>query len=405
MSQKNNQKELPVHTEPVRGFIGSLAMPALIVGVYAAVFYCFHRYDWGHPFVKAACYATLFLLICFVASRPSWRGVTKAHMPWKIAIIAVVLISLFAIQAHRYLPYVNKPARCDIGYTTHDAVRMAVLDHQDPYKSTTLTKLGKDTKYWGYHYGPAMPFFYLPSAWFTSAALKVITVIYLLVLLWVIALLLRERGSTRQEWLSSILFALLLIIIPERAWYEITVQGSTDVLPALLILLSLYCIERKSFMAAGIFAGLSFSAKFSPALFFIVLFIRRDINFRFFGGLALAAAPMIGYLAWSGMPMINNMVLFHAVKTFDSTSLHSVTPAGMHFIFPAVQVVALLVFILLNFNKEIEVKRLAASYTLLLIVIEMMYQEVHCNHIIWFIPMLALIFSWYRHGELSVQLP
>jgi hypothetical protein len=189
------------------------------------------------------------------------------------------------------------------------------------------------------------------------------------------------------------------MVIPERAWYEITVQGSTDVLPALLILLSLYSVDRKSMMAAGIFASLSFSAKFSPALFFIALFIRRDLDFRFLGGLALGVLPMVVHLAWSGMPMINNVFLFHAMKPFDSTSLYSIAPGGMHFIFPALQMSALLFFILLNFNRELEVRSLAVSYTLLLIVIEMMFKEVHCNHIIWFIPMLALIFSWYRHGD------
>lgn len=399
MTWKKFLGALQARSGQVWDFLHSMGRPALIAGVYAAVFYFFHRYDWGHPIVKAACYATLFLMILLVVSKPGRHAVASSHLYGEMALSAFFTVFVFMFLAQHYLRYIHFPARCDIGYTTYNAVKMAVLDHQDPYRSIVISPLGKDPKYWGYHYGPAMLLFYLPSAWFRGAALKVITLVYVAVLSGVVALLLREKGSSRLAWLAGILFALLLMVIPERAWYEITVQGSTDVLPALLILLSLYSVDRKSLMAAGIFAGLSFSAKFSPALFFIALFIRRDLNFRFFGGLALGVLPMVAYLSWSAMPMIDNVFLFHAMKPFDSTSLYSITPGGMHFIFPALQVSALLFFIMLNFNKELEVRSLAVSYTLLLIVIEMMFKEVHCNHIIWFIPMLALIFSWYRHGD------
>lgn len=378
-----------------------IKLPCALVVIYSIIFHLFHYYDWGHPWVKALCFLVLFFIIIFVARRNEGTIKELSFYAAELVITSIIVLLILSTLGLKYLSYASTPAQCDIGYNTHNAAKMMVFDHQNPYKSTSISRIGNDPKFWGYHQGPAMILFYIPSAWFSSAALKAITVIYGVLLFCVIALLLHEKENPKVVWMSSSAFAILVMLIPERGWYELLIQGSTDIFPMLLILASVYLFDKKRSLAAGICAGLSFSAKFSPALFFIVLFLRKKLDLRFFNGVIIGCVPFIVFLAWSGAAMIKNVFLFHAVKKFDSTSLYSVTPASLHFIFPLIQLSALLFFLMINFQKEIETKTLVAHFSLLLILIEVTYREVHTNHLLWFIPLLALLLTWYRHPATS----
>lgn len=371
----------------------------IITSLYSFVFYSFHAYDWGHPLIKAFCFLTLFCMIIVLSKRREGTPRSSASYRAELIIAALVLFVVVSAYSVKYLQFIQTPAQCDIGYTTHDAVKMLVFDHQDPYAYNKSNVVGRDPRFWGYKYGPTMILLYLPSAWFTSAAIKVLTVVYLLLTLFVIALLLSKYQMPRWGRANSLVFAFLLMVIPERLWYEILIQGSTDIVPILLVLLSVYAMDKNSPVTAGMFAGISFSAKFSPTLFFILLMVRNKPSPRFFGGILLGCTPFLAYLAWSGMPMINNMFLFHAVKRFDTTSLYSVVPHSMHFLFPLIQVAALAGFLLYNFKREADTRSLLVHFTLLILIIEITFTEVHANHLIWFIPLLSLLFTQFNNPE------
>ena len=175
-------------------------------------------------------------------------------------------------------------------------------------------------------------------------------------------------------------------------------MGVNDILPILLLLLAMVFLKRNNDFWAGLFAGLSFSAKFSPALFFIALLVRREFRGKFFLGVGAGLLPNLFFLAWDYRSFLRNVFLFNAVKLYDSTSLYSITPKPLHFIFSLIQLGACLGFFARNFFKRPELMELTTSFVLLLTIIEATYRQVHGNHLIWFIPLLALIFGVNRYG-------
>jgi hypothetical protein len=377
-------------------FFQFIQRPLFILVTYFIIFYLFHKYDWGFADIKAICFLALFLLILHLTANRGKATYPKLYLDFEILFYIVFILYFLFSFGPQYFGKIETPAISDVGYITHNALKALVLEHQDPY-NTTLKTVGSDPRFWGYTYGPGMLIFYFPSVFYTSAALKVISAIYLLFLFLVIYLIIKQECVLEEAAISGFLLSVLLFVIPERFWYETLTQGATDILPIMLITLSTYFIYKKQFLLVGLFAGLSFSSKFVPAIFFIILFLRKKINRPFFLGLGLGLIPFIFFLAWSGFGLINNVFLFNFVKTYDSTSLYSVIPVQYQILFLAIQIAAVLLFVAYNFNNKLEPRSILIHFTLLLIIIEMTYSEVHANHLIWFIPLLALIFSINRH--------
>jgi len=382
-----------------------LTIAAVIVLLYYSVFSLFQDYDWEHPLIKMACFMTLFCMIIVLTRLKEFPTRSNTSYITESIIVSLALLVAFGWRAIIYWNSIHDPAACDIGFMTHDSLKLLIFDHQDPYTSTKINMLGENPKFWGYKYGPTMLLFYLPSAWFTSAAIKIITLIYLALTLFVIAYLIAKHQERRGflPLTSSFLFALLLFFIPERLWFEIMYQGSTDILMILLILLSVCAIDKGKYLGAGILAGITFSAKFGPAILFILLMVRKKPSLKFFGGVLIGSLPLLAWIAWSGMSVINNVFIFQIIKKFDSTSLYWVTPHSFHFIFHLIQASAVASFLIYNYKRPINTRSLLVHFTLLLTIIESTHQEVHANHLIWFIPLLALLFTLLRNSDATRQ--
>jgi len=390
-----------MRTPDIAAIAESAGRPLAILALFYSVFVLFHKYDWNCADVKATCFLVLLLAVVCV-SRDCGRASHGAKAGKSVYLAETLAYScLFAYfvatyGAH-YFPGFDLPSQSDVGYITHTALKVLFVDHADPY-NTALKSAGNDPRFYGYTYGPAMMLFFAPSVFYSSAALKVISSAYLLLLLGVAFLILRRETPSSWALAASFAFFLALMFLSERFWHESLTQGATDILPIFLVMLSVYLVYRDKMLPAGLAAGLSFSAKFSPAVFFILLFVRRRPSKAFFGGVALGLLPMLAFLAWSGIGLIDNIFVFNAVKDADSTSLYSLVPAQYHLVFPAIQAAAVLFFLLYDFDREIDPRELLVHFTLLLIVIEMTYKEVHANHLIWFIPPIALIFALHMHG-------
>jgi hypothetical protein len=206
-----------------------------------------------------------------------------------------------------------------------------------------------------------------------------------------------QRGFARAKNLATVVFVLTLALVPERVGHELFEIGVNDILPVLLLLLALVFLKRNNDFWAGLFAGLSFSTKFSPAIFFIALLVRKEFRGKFFLGVGTGLLPNLFFLAWDYRSFLRNVFLFNAVKTYDSTSLYWITPKRLHFVFSLVQLGACLGFFARNFFKRPELMELIASFILLLTIIEATYRQVHGNHLIWFIPLQALILGVNRY--------
>ena len=85
---------------------------------------------------------------------------TDRHVVWLSVVILGVVGATSARESLVDLP--NRP-RCDIGWTTTDAVHALVSGLENPYQSRWIGKLGPEEKYWGYHYGPGTVLSYLPA--------------------------------------------------------------------------------------------------------------------------------------------------------------------------------------------------------------------------------------------------
>lgn len=384
-------------------FFQSFKISIFLIIIYSAIFYFFNKYDWGHPWVKTFCFMALFLVIIILHSNKNKFILQESFLKFEFFTYLFLIFLVIIFVGIPYFREITQPAACDIGFTTHDAARIFTLQGKNPYEMN-VNPIGSDQKYWGYHYGPGMILFYLPIAGFSGSALKIMSLGYIILLFLVIFLLIREKNTIKLADINNWLFAVLLVLIPQRFWFETFVQGSTDILPILLILLAAYFVKKKSFFIAGILCGLSFSAKFSPALFFILLFMRRKIIIKFFAGCFLGLLPLILFFLWNSKALINNVFLFHMIKEYDSTSLYSIVPQNIHFIFPLVQILAVVFFLVYNFQKKIEPKQLFVQFTLLLIIIEVTYKQIHANHLLWFIPLIAIIFAWNKNKQFSYNL-
>jgi hypothetical protein len=375
-----------------------LIYPLLLLWIFSYIFRLFHTYDFNHPFTKLLCFTALFVGIFYLTKeRKRIRLSAGVYLVEFLTFSGVFLWVLWSAKP-KYFSRLWTPPAVDIGSTTQQAAQMLFIRFQNPYQSQTLNVLAKDPGFGGFKYGPMMILGYLSSAFYPQSGFKMASLVYLVLSLACLAYLAWQRNAGLTKNLATGMFIFTLAVIPERVFYELFLMGANDVFPIFLLLLSLVFLKRRNYFWAGLIAGLSFSAKFSPALFLIVLFIRRDFSRRFFLGVAAGLLPNVVFLIWDYRAFVNNAFLFNAVKQPDSTSLHSITPPELHFVFTAIQIVALAVFVARNFFKRPEVMELIRSFVLLLLIIEATFREVHGNHLLWFIPFLALLIGVNRYA-------
>lgn len=361
---------------------------------YATLFFLLGRYDWGQPFVRFACLASLLAMSLLA------RQGAGAPMSNRIARTELILgACLTILLAERIVLLgwddMTTPARVDVGFSTQDAVDMLFHEGKNPYRSETIAIFGEDPRYWGYKYGPTMILGYSIGAPFSESGIKIANLAYLSLSLLAVFLLAHRDGQA-AAW-----FCCSLTLLPDHIWYELLHQGVIDIFPICLILLSILAVDKRAWFIAGLLAGLSLSAKFAPGAFYIALFLKRERIPQFFIGLACGLLPLAAFLMWDAGALLRNYFVFHVLfKAYDSTSLFSITPKDLHFVFPLVQVSTILLILAINYSDKIEARSLIYRLLILLLVIEMTYKEVHQNHLIWSIPLLAIHLGTNRHGFL-----
>jgi len=380
-----------------------LIAPILLLFAYAYLNHLYHLYDWGHPFTKLIVLASFAAMIVLLMRHSGNTISVGFHIYWieMIALIFILVIILSqAIQT--YKPFLNSPPSADNGYTTQTAATM-LLKGENPYQSENIAVLNDNPKQWGYKYGPAMIIGYLPSAKDAQNSIKKINLFYLVITVIALAYIVYQPSSVPLKNTASILFAVTALLIPTRLWYELFQTGVNDIFPVLLLLIAILFIKQHKWLPAGTLVGLAFSAKFALALPFIVLLLRKKPPRYLYTGLALGMLPLLVFLIWDPAALINNAFLFHLTKQPDSTSLYTITPPALHFIFPVIQLIAISYAIFRNYNRAIDYRRLTVHFTLLLLIIEVTFKEIHGNHLIFFLPPLALILSWYRYTNLNIR--
>ena len=353
--------------------------------------------DYGSPLSKLILFSLLFILLALIYcfnKKFNLKNVSPSSLNIASGVVILFIVAILFSFVPKYLPEISNPAKVDVGYDTYDALK-SLLNKNDPYKNLKIGAIGQDSRLWGYHYGSIMLLFYAPSLLFyTSSGIKFMNLYYLIALVILISCLVYNKNNSKSANIFFISFSILVLLLPEKLWYESFISGTTDIFPLLLLLLSIPFIIKKSWFLSGLLIGLSISSKFAPALFFAFLLIRKKINFSLFYGLFAGILPVILTLLLSSNAY-NSMIIFHMVKPFDSSSLYSLVPSEFHFIFPLIAILSLILFILIDFKKDIDEKSLIFSFAFLLIIIELSYKELHANHLLWFFPLIAYIFGAY----------
>jgi hypothetical protein len=376
-----------------------------VFGLMAYVYDCFQKYDWGHPLIKLFCFGAVFFLIVYLrtvtAAEESSALLTKVEIFLWAAILTVTLVHYIKI----YGSGLWQPPWVDIGYTTVKATSTLFHDGKNPY-SVHYINARDDLlpQYRGFHYGPLMLIGYLPALASKTSGYKMATLAYLIISAVLVVLLLQPQKMKWDNRVASAAFALTLFFLPERFWYELFHQGANDIFPVMLLLVSLLALQRERYFLCGIFLGLSFSAKFSPGMFLLIPLLRRDLKMSIFEGFAFGLIPLFLFAIWDAKGLFNNVFWNRGVAlNFDATSLYSATPPAWHFIFPVALMLAIGFAIYRNFAKSIEYESVLITTTLLLIVAEVTFKQMHTNHLIWYYPLFALILTRRRRQLFSLQ--
>jgi len=363
----------------------------------------FHQYDWGHAKVKFVCFAAVGLLLVHASAGRSTPDSRVASV-LEILLGTVVVVLILTHYGRAYGQEIFDAPRGDIGQTTVAAASLLLERLENPYSSDQInTNPALDPAYRGYHYGPLMLLAYAPAV-FEARAFKALSVLYALLSAVLLCLLVRDPGKSRLHNAASASTVLALFLLPERLWFEILGAGVNDIFPVALVLASLLMLRRRRYFWMAVFAGLSFSAKFSPAAFLILHFLRgrhdRGEMRAVVQGLAIGLAPLVPFLIWNARGLLNNVFVLRLVLDFDSTSLYSVVPAWLHLAFPAALLLSVVWVLWRGRSSPLAYEDVLVSFSLLLIVAEVTYKEVHANHLIWFYPLFALILSSGRRGLL-----
>ncbi|MEA3421511.1 MAG: glycosyltransferase 87 family protein [Acidobacteriota bacterium] len=236
------------------------------------------------------------------------------------------------------------------------------------------------------------------SARFPSCGLKIHNVLYLILTLFFLTVIVQKKDEFLIQRLCAIACVCYFCLIPNRLWYELFTQGVNDIFPILLIILAFYFIKIEKWGLAGLFIGLSFSAKFAPAAFLMCLFLRRDLKVKLFIGFFIGLMPIFAFMIWDAKALINNAFLCRFILEHDSTSLYSISPKQIYFIFPLVQLAAIVIMVTRNFNKKVVLEELVFHFSVLVIIITVAFKAVHTNYLIWICPITGYLLTTNRYN-------
>ncbi|MFI5394446.1 MAG: glycosyltransferase 87 family protein [Candidatus Binatia bacterium] len=379
-----------------------IASTCLVGSFLYYIYTLLDQYDWGQPFAKLICFSACFaMFVALHRSKNAQPSASKFYHGLEFLLAVAALVWIIAVMAPRYLTHLENGPRVDIGSTTQNSAILLFRNGEDPYASQIINaKRGLTPEHRGFPYGPGMLLGYALSSIAPGIGYNITSLVYLLATLVTLVLLIddvRPSGTDVWQRLSGGFIVAGLLLLPERLWYELFRQGANDIFPIMLLLIGLLLVQKKLWFWAGVAMGFSFATKFSPAAFLLVLFLRRDIRPRFLRGCCIGLIPLAAFMLWDYKGVMNNVFMVHFEIRYDSTSLYSITPQALHYLFPAAQLAAILVLLKKNFNRALDFDLLVLHFTLLLIIIEVTYKEIHGNHQIWFFPLFAYLATRYRH--------
>ena len=374
-----------------------ITVTVILLGLMYLIYWLFGEYDWGHPLAKLGCYSAFFLIVAGLHLVNFRSQPTRSALWAEILVIAVIFVTTFCVYVPRYAAGISQPPWVDIGYTTVNSAVMLIDARKNPYSSPNITPGSTiPPDYRGFHYGPVMMLAYLPGVYIFNGGFKIATLVYVLITAILLGLLVVEPKDPLPSRVASIAFVVTAFLLPEPFWKELLQQGANDIFPVMLVIAGLYAFKKDRHFLTGLLTGLSFAAKFSPAMFLIPFMPVRERRFWF--GFGLGVVPILPFLAWDPVAFIKNVFWFRLVMDADVTSLYSVLPSGLTWILPMTTVIAFGATFYITLTRNLSFRSALTGFTLLLIVADVTQKEIHLNHLIWFAPLFAIIFAIGREN-------
>ena len=388
-------------------FWGLLADRVFIVAIFVLVYDWFDRFNWIQPFTNLICFAALavssLILYKGCSAREATNNVGQPEDKQNEIKSYLDLALGFAIITYVIIQYSiptsflgdNIPAS-DLGTTTYEAAYKFFVQGDNPYVGESVKDFQKNT---AMCYGPVTFLGYAPSLMSPHFGIRRTNVFLLIISFVLLAACVYKCGKgSNLERISGAFFAVALSTIPFRLWYELFIRGSNDLIEPILFLLFLLSANSKKMLFAGVFTGLALSSKIVFGVISTVSLLRRRTPYQYFVGFFIGISPLLAFALWDLNSFYKNFIRFQFDKTYDFTSLYSITPIELHWIFPTIAILSILAFINYFFNRSVNALQLGFYGYLLLLILEACNVEVHLNHLIWIIPLSAMVMANFRGG-------
>ncbi|HZL58473.1 MAG TPA: hypothetical protein VFC38_02115 [Stellaceae bacterium] len=327
------------------------------------------------------------------------RGDAQRIPPrWLAALALVLLVAQLAYLGTR----LGHPRLIDMATTTL-AAGDTIAAGGNPYTQPIDGEaggLGAVPGFRGYKYLPVMAAVYWPLG--HAFGERGVPVTNLVLEFAVVALLWRLGGTT------GALAAALYLSLPIVA-QQLFAKGSTDLAAVVPLLLGLLLVNRNGF-AAGLCVGLSIAAKLFPGALFLPVLLPEGgaARRRYALGVAIGLLPILPFAVAAPRALLDNIVLFNAIRPPDSTSWLFFAPPLAATAARAALAGLFLAAAILAWRRPLELPARAALGALLIIAALLAGPAAHHNYMLWWLPFFALALAAFlerRVGGLPKPFP
>jgi hypothetical protein len=281
-------------------------------------------FNWGGGVPKALALLLLLAATCaFTALAQSSSSISAES--WSRALV-IACGALIAVQVGFLIKQLAHPHLVDMATTTL-AAGQALLEGKDPYTlpiDEEALRITGDPALQGYKYLPMMAVIYLPlGAWLGPRGVLLTNLTLQLATLCLIYRL-GARAGSRNAGLVAVLFYLSLPIVLRQVFGK----GATDLAAVVPLLAALLTLERSPALS-GFCVGLSISAKLVPGVLLAPCALPpAGQRWPYLAGLVIGLIPALVFVVISPAALYDNIILFNAARTPDSTSWLASAPAA-----------------------------------------------------------------------------
>jgi len=365
----------------------------ILIGILAYGFQLIFVYDWGAGFERGI---ILLAIVCFISLKNSFR-LPQIEGKQEAALLYAVLFGLLCWQAYYFLSTYGSSQPIDIGEMTLLASELFWKSFGNPYTNRVVEEPFRYPGLFleGYKFPPLTLFLYSPlvltfkvrGLYISNLLFHILTAIY-------IYKISNHLNGIKRAYHPAV--PVILYLSSYLVLYELFRQGVNDILPTLLMLMSIYYFLKDNETRSALFLGASLCTKWLPGLMFGLLLLSQVKDKKRFvlysvGIFALIVFP---FLIWNYEGFISNTILIYALKPGDSTGflfgMNEVLAKTMFLLFALLFLVVSLYYYLRKRNDRVS---LIFFGVVLLTLFLIPLKENHGNHQIWLIPFFSISFN------------